>query len=275
MMREKFIEQLQTLYRQMTVMGGLCQQAIAVAVRTLEEEEETAEKLEAQVFALDGEVDDMEREIETLCTKLLLKQQPVAADLRRITAALKMVTDLERIGDQASDIAELARFIRKGGKHEHLHEMAREVIRMVSDAVEAFVHLDLEQARAVIAYDDVVDRWFNQIKSDLVEQIAADKSTGKSCWTSSWSPSISSASATTPRTWLSGSSTPRPAPGPRTATGSARKRRRPAGFNQNLTLLWFLILPGFRTLEDSENQVKLAWKKTKREGYGEWIYLTF
>lgn len=172
MMREKFIEQLQTLYRQMTVMGGLCQQAIAVAVKTLEEEEETAEKLEAQVFALDGEVDDMEREIETLCTKLLLKQQPVAA-------ALKMVTDLERIGDQASDIAELARFIRKGGKHEHLHEMAREVIRMVSDAVEAFVHLDLEQARAVIAYDDVVDRWFNQIKSDLVEQIAADKSTGE------------------------------------------------------------------------------------------------
>ena len=166
MMREKFIEQLQTLYRQMTVMGGLCQQAIAVAVRTLEEEEETAEKLEAQVFALDGEVDDMEREIETLCTKLLLKQQPVAADLRRITAALKMVTDLER-------------FIRKGGRHEHLHEMAREVIRMVSDAVEAFVHLDLEQARAVIAYDDVVDRWFNQIKSDLVEQIAADKSTGE------------------------------------------------------------------------------------------------
>ena len=179
MMREKFIEQLQTLYRQMTVMGGLCQQAIAAAVKTLEEEEETAEKLEAQVFALDGEVDDMEREIETLCTKLLLKQQPVAADLRRITAALKMVTDLERIGDQASDIAELARFIRKGGKHEHLHEMAREVIRMVSDAVEAFVHLDLAQARAVIAYDDVVDRWFNQIKSDLVEQIAADKSTGE------------------------------------------------------------------------------------------------
>ena len=159
-MREKFIEQLQTLYRQMTVMGGLCQQAIAVAVRTLEEEEETAEKLEAQVFALDGEVDDMEREIETLCTKLLLKQQPVAADL-------------------PSDIAELARFIRKGGRHEHLHEMAREVIRMVSDAVEAFVHLDLAQARAVIAYDDVVDRWFNQIKSDLVEQIAADKSTGE------------------------------------------------------------------------------------------------
>ncbi|MFR2155727.1 MAG: phosphate signaling complex PhoU family protein [Evtepia gabavorous] len=113
-MREKFKQQLEEMYRQMVIMGSLCQQAIAVAVRTLDEEEDRAEKLEAQVFAVDGEIDDMEREIEALCTKLLLKQQPVAADLRRITAALKMVTDLERIGDQASDIAELARFIRKG-----------------------------------------------------------------------------------------------------------------------------------------------------------------
>ena len=113
-MREKFRQQLEEMYHQMVVMGGLCQQAIAVAVKTLEEEEDTAENLEAQVFALDGEIDDMEREIEGMCTKLLLRQQPVAKDLRRITAALKMVTDLERIGDQASDIAELARFIRKG-----------------------------------------------------------------------------------------------------------------------------------------------------------------
>lgn len=178
-MREKFIEQLQTLYRQMTVMGGLCQQAIAVAVRTLEEEEETAEKLEAQVFALDGEVDDMEREIETLCTKLLLKQQPRG---RRPAAHHRRPENGHGLGAHRRPGLRhrgAGRFIRKGGKHEHLHEMAREVIRMVSDAVEAFVHLDLEQARAVIAYDDVVDRWFNQIKSDLVEQIAADKSTGE------------------------------------------------------------------------------------------------
>lgn len=126
------------------------------------------------MFAVDGEIDDMEREIEALCTKLLLKQQPVAADLRRITAALKMVTDLERIGDQASDIAELARFIRKGGAHSHLKQMAAEVIRMVSESVDAFVRLDLDQAREVIAYDDVVDRWFDQIKKELVSQIAAD-----------------------------------------------------------------------------------------------------
>lgn len=178
-MREKFKQQLEEMYRQMVIMGSLCQQAIAVAVRTLDEEEDRAEKLEAQVFAVDGEIDDMEREIEALCTKLLLKQQPVAADLRRITAALKMVTDLERIGDQASDIAELARFIRKGGAHSHLKQMAAEVIRMVSESVDAFVRLDLDQAREVIAYDDVVDRWFDQIKKELVSQIAADSTAGE------------------------------------------------------------------------------------------------
>lgn len=178
-MREKFRQQLEEMYHQMVVMGGLCQQAIAVAVKTLEEEEDTAENLEAQVFALDGEIDDMEREIEGLCTKLLLKQQPVATDLRRITAALKMVTDLERIGDQASDIAELARFIRHNGKNEALKKMAADVIRMVSDSVDAFVRLDLDQARAVIAYDDVVDRWFDQIKKELIARMAQDSSAGE------------------------------------------------------------------------------------------------
>ena len=149
-MREKFRQQLEEMYHQMVVMGGLCQQAIAVAVKTLEEEEDTAENLEAQVFALDGEIDDMEREIEGMCTKLLLRQQPVAKDLRRITAALKMVTDLERIGDQTSDIAELARLIRNGSsQHSHLNQ--------------------------VIAYDDVVDQWFDKIKSELVTQIATNK----------------------------------------------------------------------------------------------------
>ena len=175
-MREKFRQQLEEMYHQMVVMGGLCQQAIAVAVKTLEEEEDTAENLEAQVFALDGEIDDMEREIEALCTKLLLRQQPVAKDLRRITAALKMVTDLERIGDQASDIAELARFIRKGSsQHSHLNQMATDVVKMISESVDAFIHLDIDRARQVIAYDDVVDQWFDKIKSELVTQIATNK----------------------------------------------------------------------------------------------------
>lgn len=178
-MREKFKQQLDEMYRQMVVLGGLCQQAIAMAVKTLDEQEESAQRLEAQVHILDGEIDDMEREIEGLCTKLLLKQQPVATDLRRITAALKMVTDLERIGDQAADIAELARFIRHNGRNEALKKMAADVIRMVSDSVDAFVRLDLEQARAVIAYDDVVDHWFDQIKQELITRMAQDSSAGE------------------------------------------------------------------------------------------------
>ena len=127
------------------------------------------------MFALDGEIDDMEREIEGMCTKLLLRQ-PVAKDLRRITAALKMVTDLERIGDQASDIAELARFIRKGSsQHSHLNQMATDVVKMISESVDAFIHLDIDRARQVIAYDDVVDQWFDKLKSELVTQIATNK----------------------------------------------------------------------------------------------------
>lgn len=180
-MREKFKEQLEAMYREMMTMGSLCQQAIALAVKTLAAQEEEGKRLEAQVFALDGEIDDMEREIESLCTKLLLKQQPVAADLRRITSALKMVTDLERIGDQASDIAELARLIRSGtsGELDQLKEMAGEVTTMVSDSVEAFVRLDLDLARAVIAHDDVVDHWFDQIKGDLIAKVAADAASGE------------------------------------------------------------------------------------------------
>ena len=178
-MREKFKQQLEEMYRQMVIMGSLCQQAIAVAVRTLDEEEDRAEKLEAQVFAVDGEIDDMEREIEALCTKLLLKQQPVAADLRRITAALKMVTDLERIGDQASDIAELARFIRKGGAHSHLKQMAAEVIRMVSESVDAYVRQDVDLAQQVITADDEVDGYFDRIKAHLIDRIAKDVDDGE------------------------------------------------------------------------------------------------
>lgn len=178
-MREKYKQQLETMYRQMVVMGSLCQQAIGAAVSALGQGTGEDPSREASVFALEGEIDELEREIETLCTKLLLRQQPVATDLRRITAALKMITDLERIGDQAADIAELAGFLRKGGQHKHLEQMAGEVIGMVSRSVESFVQLDLEQARQVIAYDDVVDRWFDQIKKDLIQQIAADSAAGE------------------------------------------------------------------------------------------------
>ena len=159
-MRIRYNEQLKTMYALMTEMGALCQDAIGVSVKTLEGEEATARQLEEHVYAVDSDIDEMEREIETLCTKLLLQQQPVATDLRRITAALKMITDLERIGDQASDIAELAHFIRPY-------------------QAEAFVRLDLDLARRVIAYDDVVDGWFHRIKEDLIAMISSDSSRGE------------------------------------------------------------------------------------------------
>ena len=180
-MRIRYNEQLKTMYALMTEMGALCQDAIGVSVKTLEGEEATARQLEEHVYAVDSDIDEMEREIESLCTKLLLQQQPVATDLRRITAALKMITDLERIGDQASDIAELAHFIRpyRTEAKEHLEQMADETIRMVRESVEAFVRLDLDLARRVIAYDDVVDGWFHRIKEDLIAMISSDSSRGE------------------------------------------------------------------------------------------------
>ena len=180
-MREKFRQQLEEMYHQMVVMGGLCQQAIAVAVKTLEEEEDTAENLEAQVFALDGEIDDMEREIEGMCTKLLLRQQPVAKDLRRITAALKMVTDLERIGDQARDIAEMLGYVVQHRFESRLHigDMARASIKMVTDSIDSFVRKDYDAAVAVIQSDDVVDALFQKVKEELTAAIAAQPDNGE------------------------------------------------------------------------------------------------
>lgn len=182
-MRDLYNRQMKKMYALMTEMGALCQDAIGLSVKTLDGEEADARELAEHVFAIDSEIDAMEREIEGLCTKLLLRQQPVASDLRRVTAALKMVTDLERIGDQASDIAELSGFIRASGleNRTHLEQMAEEAIRMVRESVEAFVRLDLNLARAVIAYDDVVDGWFHRIKQELIAIIASDSSRGEEC----------------------------------------------------------------------------------------------
>ena len=182
-MRDLYNRQMKKMYALMTEMGALCQDAIGLSVKTLDGAEPDARELEEHVFAIDSEIDAMEREIESLCTKLLLRQQPVASNLRRVTAALKMVTDLERIGDQASDIAELSGFIRASGLEDrtHLEQMAEEAIRMVRESVEAFVRLDLNLARAVIAYDDVVDGWFHRIKQELIAIIASDSSRGEEC----------------------------------------------------------------------------------------------
>ena len=166
-MRSKFDEQLEALHRDLIAMGALCESAIALSAKALEEAD--AEKARG-VFEYVTRIDRAERDIENLCIKLLLQQQPVATDLRVISSALKMVTDMERIGDNSGDIAEIVSMghITAGQNGLNLHDMALATIKMVTDSIDAFVKSDRELARAVIDYDDVVDGHFNRIKSALI-----------------------------------------------------------------------------------------------------------
>ena len=170
-MRSRFDEQLALLNRELIEMGALCEEAIALAARALTEGEP---QLAKQVAPLDGEIDQKERNIEAMCLKLLLQQQPVARDLRQISAALKMITDMERIGDQAEDIAEIVGFLngRSAENSSLLREMARSAIEMVTGSVDAFVKQDTALAEKVIAQDDVVDSYFEQVKEALIRKIA-------------------------------------------------------------------------------------------------------
>ncbi len=177
-MRSRFDEQLALLSQSLVDMGALCERVIALAGEALVSGDHAQA---AQVKPLEREIDQMEREIETLCLKLLLHQQPVARDLRQISAALKMITDMERVGDQAADIAEIIRFLgnRSGEECEPIAAMARETIRMVTSSVEAYVKQDLDGAHAVIAHDDEVDRLFCAVRKRLVELIAANPDDGE------------------------------------------------------------------------------------------------
>ena len=178
-MRNKFDEQLEFLKTQLIQMGALCEEAIANATKALIEGDlELAKK----AVAADGVIDQKEREIESLCLKLLLQQQPVARDLRQISSALKMITDMERIGDQAADISEitvLGNVKAATAETKHIAEMAEATIKMVTDSIDAFVCQDLELARAVINYDDVVDELFNDVKRDMIKLISDDADNGE------------------------------------------------------------------------------------------------
>lgn len=178
-MRNKFDEQLEFLNKEMTNMGNLCQQVISKAIQVTMEHGN--ENLKNEVLDIDSEIDRKEREIENICMKLLLRQQPVATDLRVISSALKMISDMERIGDQASDIVELAKFLKDSNvkNNIHLDEMANEVIKMVDESVDSFVNKDLYMARTVIISDDIVDNYFDDIKKRLVELIAQTQNDGE------------------------------------------------------------------------------------------------
>lgn len=169
-MRNQFQEQLETLNEELIRMGALCEEAISDATKAYLNGEEA---LGGRAIELEREIDHKQHDIEQLCTRLLLRQQPVARDLRVISAALRMISDMERIGDQAADIAELAR--HGGGRmagQVPMDEMARQAIGMVTDSVDAFVRGDFALAHSVIVADDRVDELFLQVREQLTALIA-------------------------------------------------------------------------------------------------------
>ena len=177
-MRDRFNEQLELLHVEMIRMGALCEDAISAAAETLLKGDKA---LAEAAMEAEREIDQKERDVETMCLKLLLQQQPVAKDLREISAALKMISDLERIGDQAADIAELAAYITlpDGSGRLHIGDMARAVIAMVTDSVDSFVKKDVALARQVCEADDVVDALFTQVKQELIALISVDPAYGE------------------------------------------------------------------------------------------------
>lgn len=173
-MRNKFDMQLDLLNEQLTHMGELCEVAINRGTEALKEGDL---KQAAEVIRADEEIDQMEKDIERLCLKLLLQQQPVARDLRQISAALKMITDMERIGDQASDIAEIIISENKSEATDiqTIGQMSESVAKMVRDSVNAYVEKDLELSRQVMEADDAVDRLFEENKQELINFISDNK----------------------------------------------------------------------------------------------------
>ena len=167
-MRNRFDRQLEELNNSLIHMGSLIEQAIEAAVDGLVQQDVVKAK---QAMEFEEEINHAEREIEALCLKLLLQQQPVASDLRLISAALKMITDMERIGDHATDISELTMLLAKQ-PHQinmgHIKQMAKETIVMVIQSLEAYVNKDMEQAKAVIDRDDVVDELFLTVKKGIL-----------------------------------------------------------------------------------------------------------
>lgn len=178
-MRNRFDRQLVQLNNELIEMGGMIEKAISDTVKALVNQDI---ELASNVIEYDEEIDHQEREIEQLCLKLLLQRQPVAKDLRLISAALKMITDMERIGDHATDISEITIELSKESyikKLDHIQQMAKETMVMLVQSVEAFVNKDMDKARAVIVHDDVVDDLFNKVKAELIAMIHEDVNAGE------------------------------------------------------------------------------------------------
>lgn len=180
MVRSRFDSQLEQLDVEMIKMGALCEEAINASMKAFLENDDVAAKVASEK---ENEIDRKERDIEALCMRLLLQQQPVAKDLRLISSALKMISDMERIGDQAADIAEITAFIKDNDTKSkvHIRDMAAAAIKMVTESVDSFVNKDLKLAKSVMEYDDVLDDLFVEVKQELIDLIGKDKNNGELC----------------------------------------------------------------------------------------------
>lgn len=177
-MRNLYQQQLQNLNQELIQMGAACEEILDLAARALSDYSPELEEKTKQVGAI---IDESEHTIETICLKLLLRQQPVASDLRKISAAMKMITDMERIGDQAEDIVDLVSEMEPGmeGSFPQIQEMAKAAQHMVTGAVSAYAKQDLPLAREVMDYDDVADSCFRRIKGEILSMIAGNPSEGE------------------------------------------------------------------------------------------------
>ncbi|MFI3225803.1 MAG: phosphate signaling complex protein PhoU [Clostridia bacterium] len=169
-MRERYQAQLEELNQNLVYLSNLCEQAISLAIEGFVKGDKS---IADKALAIESQIDEMEKTIERQCLSLLLKQQPMATDLRIVSAALKMITDLERIGDQAEDIASLSKHTIDVNISETVKKMTQEVVKMVVNAVDSYVKQDLELATSVIAYDDVVDDLFAKVKEEIILDIQA------------------------------------------------------------------------------------------------------
>lgn len=178
-MRNRFDRQLCQLNDELIEMGELIEKAIEDTIKALVSQDV---ELANAVINMDDEIDAKEKEIENLCLKLLLQQQPVAKDLRLISSALKMITDMERIGDHATDISEITielssqKYIKK---LEHIQQMSKETMVMLVQSIEAFVNKDIDKARNVIEQDDIVDNLFITVKRELIGMIHENVDAGE------------------------------------------------------------------------------------------------
>lgn len=170
-MRNNYKKQLSQLTGELITMGAMCEEAITNAAGYIATNDENCR---TACLEIDEQIGKKERDIETLCIKMILQQQPVAKDLRIISAALKMISDMERIGDQASDIAEIVPYVM--GKESigktHINEMAEATKKMITESIESLVRMDLNIANLVIEHDDTVDELFDKIKNELIKSIA-------------------------------------------------------------------------------------------------------